>query len=81
MIEAGLPPASSTSSTATRKRSTPSSTIPISRRFGFVGSSPIAQYIYERAAATGKRCAMLSAAPRTTPIVMPDADMDQTVDA
>jgi malonate-semialdehyde dehydrogenase (acetylating)/methylmalonate-semialdehyde dehydrogenase len=43
----------------------------------FVGSTPIAQYIYSNAANTGKRCQALGGAM----IVMPDADMDQAVDA
>ena len=47
---------------------------------GFVGSSPIAQYIYERAAAHGKRCQCFGGA-KNHAIVMPDADMDQAVDA
>ena len=47
---------------------------------GFVGSSAIAQYIYERAAATGKRAQCFGGA-KNHAIVMPDADMDQTVDA
>jgi malonate-semialdehyde dehydrogenase (acetylating)/methylmalonate-semialdehyde dehydrogenase len=47
---------------------------------GFVGSSAIAQYIYERAAATGKRCQCFGGAKNHL-IVMPDADMDQTADA
>ena len=47
---------------------------------GFVGSSPIAQYIYERAAATGKRAQCFGGA-KNHAIIMPDADMDQTVDA
>src|SRR5712675_502806 len=47
---------------------------------GFVGSSPIAQYIYERAAATGKRAQCFGGA-KNHAVVMPDADMDQTVDA
>src|SRR5438046_2371042 len=47
---------------------------------GFVGSSPIAQYIYERAAASGKRAQCFGGA-KNHAIVMPDADMDQTVDA
>ena len=47
---------------------------------GFVGSSAIAQYIYERAAATGKRAQCFGAA-KNHAIIMPDADMDQTVDA
>jgi malonate-semialdehyde dehydrogenase (acetylating) / methylmalonate-semialdehyde dehydrogenase len=65
---------------ATRKRSTPSSTIPISRAVGFDGSSPIAQYIYERSAATSKRCQYLGGANNHA-ILMPDAGMDQAVDA
>ncbi len=47
---------------------------------GFVGSSSIAQYIYERAAATGKRAQCFGGA-KNHMIVMPDADMDQAVDA
>ncbi|WP_298103558.1 CoA-acylating methylmalonate-semialdehyde dehydrogenase [Bradyrhizobium sp.] len=47
---------------------------------GFVGSSSIAQYIYERAAANGKRVQCFGGAKNHL-IIMPDADMDQTVDA
>ena len=47
---------------------------------GFVGSTPIAQYIYGRAAAAGKRAQCFGGAKNHL-IVMPDADMDQTVDA
>src|ERR1700678_1808717 len=47
---------------------------------GFVGSSPIAQYIYERAAASGKRCQCFGGA-KNHALVMPDADMDKAVDA
>ncbi|MBN8959770.1 MAG: CoA-acylating methylmalonate-semialdehyde dehydrogenase [Rhizobiales bacterium] len=47
---------------------------------GFVGSSSIAQYIYERAAQTGKRAQCFGGA-KNHMIVMPDADMDQAVDA
>jgi malonate-semialdehyde dehydrogenase (acetylating)/methylmalonate-semialdehyde dehydrogenase len=50
------------------------------RAVGFVGSSAIAQYIYERAAATGKRAQCFGGA-KNHAIVMPDADMDQAVDA
>jgi len=46
----------------------------------FVGSTPIARYIYETAAKTGKRCQALGGA-KNHMIVMPDADMDQVVDA
>src|SRR5436190_16962723 len=50
------------------------------KAIGFVGSTPIAQYIYERAAQTGKRCQCFGGA-KNHAIVMPDADMDQAVDA
>src|SRR5450631_1494711 len=46
----------------------------------FVGSTPIARYIYETAATTGKRCQALGGA-KNHMIIMPDADMDQAVDA
>ena len=46
----------------------------------FVGSTPIARYIYETAARTGKRCQALGGA-KNHMIVMPDADLDQAVDA
>ena len=46
----------------------------------FVGSTPIARYIYETATRTGKRCQALGGA-KNHMIIMPDADMDQAVDA
>src|SRR5919112_1781753 len=46
----------------------------------FVGSTPIARYIYETAALTGKRCQALGGA-KNHMIIMPDADLDQAVDA
>jgi malonate-semialdehyde dehydrogenase (acetylating)/methylmalonate-semialdehyde dehydrogenase len=47
---------------------------------GFVGSSPIAQYVYSRATANGKRAQCFGGA-KNHMIIMPDADMDQAVDA
>ena len=47
---------------------------------GFVGSTPIARYIYGRATASGKRAQCFGGAKNHL-IIMPDADMDQTVDA
>jgi malonate-semialdehyde dehydrogenase (acetylating)/methylmalonate-semialdehyde dehydrogenase len=47
---------------------------------GFVGSTPIAQYIYTQAAAHGKRAQCFGGA-KNHMIVMPDADMDQVADA
>ncbi|MGB3036406.1 MAG: CoA-acylating methylmalonate-semialdehyde dehydrogenase [Methyloceanibacter sp.] len=46
----------------------------------FVGSTPVAEYIYARGAAAGKRVQALGGA-KNHMIVMPDADMDQAVDA
>ena len=44
----------------------------------FVGSTPIAEYIYSTASAHGKRCQALGGA-KNHAIVMPDADMDNAV--
>ncbi len=46
----------------------------------FVGSTPIAQYIYETGAHHGKRVQALGGA-KNHMVVMPDADLDQAVDA
>ena len=46
----------------------------------FVGSTPIAQYIYTTGAANGKRVQALGGA-KNHMVVMPDADMDQAADA
>ncbi|MEM5325019.1 CoA-acylating methylmalonate-semialdehyde dehydrogenase [Paraburkholderia sp. JHI2823] len=46
----------------------------------FVGSTPIANYIYETGAKHGKRVQALGGA-KNHMVVMPDADMDQAVDA
>jgi malonate-semialdehyde dehydrogenase (acetylating) / methylmalonate-semialdehyde dehydrogenase len=47
---------------------------------GFVGSSDIAHYIYSKAAANGKRAQCFGGA-KNHMIVMPDADLDNAVDA
>jgi malonate-semialdehyde dehydrogenase (acetylating)/methylmalonate-semialdehyde dehydrogenase len=47
---------------------------------GFVGSTPIAQYVYSRGTANGKRVQCFGGA-KNHMIIMPDADMDQAVDA
>ena len=46
----------------------------------FVGSTPIARYIYSTGAANGKRVQGLGGA-KNHAVVMPDADMDKAVDA
>ena len=48
------------------------------RAISFVGSSPVAQYIYSRAAAAGKRVQCQGGAKNPV-IVMPDADIEMTV--
>ena len=47
---------------------------------GFVGSTPIAHYVYSRGTANGKRVQCFGGA-KNHMIIMPDADMDQVVDA
>ena len=47
---------------------------------GFVGSSDVAQYVYAQGAATGKRVQCFGGA-KNHMVILPDADMDQTVDA
>jgi len=46
----------------------------------FVGSTPIAEYIYSTASANGKRCQALGGA-KNHAIIMPDADLENTVNA
>jgi len=46
----------------------------------FVGSTPIAEYIYQQGTARGKRVQALGGA-KNHMIVMPDADLDQAADA
>jgi malonate-semialdehyde dehydrogenase (acetylating) / methylmalonate-semialdehyde dehydrogenase len=47
---------------------------------GFVGSTAIAHYVYSKATAAGKRAQCFGGA-KNHMIIMPDADMDQAVDA
>ncbi|MFP3383075.1 MULTISPECIES: CoA-acylating methylmalonate-semialdehyde dehydrogenase [Tritonibacter] len=47
---------------------------------GFVGSTPIAQYIYGRAATNGKRAQCFGGA-KNHMLIMPDADLDKAADA
>jgi malonate-semialdehyde dehydrogenase (acetylating)/methylmalonate-semialdehyde dehydrogenase len=46
----------------------------------FVGSTPVARSIYERATASGKRCQALGGA-KNHMVVLPDADIDMAADA
>ncbi len=53
---------------------------PTIQAVSFVGSTPIAEYVYRTATATGKRVQALGGA-KNHMIVMPDADLDQAADA
>jgi malonate-semialdehyde dehydrogenase (acetylating)/methylmalonate-semialdehyde dehydrogenase len=55
-------------------------THPDIKAIGFVGSTPIAEYVYVTGTAHGKRVQCFGGA-KNHMIVMPDADMDQAVDA
>src|SRR5438034_10792965 len=46
----------------------------------FVGSTPVAKYIYTHATAQGKRCQALAGA-KNHMVVLPDADIDMAADA
>jgi malonate-semialdehyde dehydrogenase (acetylating)/methylmalonate-semialdehyde dehydrogenase len=50
------------------------------KAIGFVGSTAIGEYIYARGTAHGKRVQAFGGA-KNHMVIMPDADMDQTVDA
>ncbi len=53
---------------------------PLVRAVSFVGSTPVAKYIYQTAAMEGKRVQALGGAKNHL-VVMPDADLPKTVDA
>ena len=53
---------------------------PLVKAVSFVGSTPVARYIYATAAAEGKRVQALGGAKNHL-VVMPDADMPKTVEA
>jgi malonate-semialdehyde dehydrogenase (acetylating)/methylmalonate-semialdehyde dehydrogenase len=50
---------------------------PVVRAISFVGSSPVAKYVYSRAAANGKR-AQCAGGAKNPVVVLPDADMEMT---
>jgi malonate-semialdehyde dehydrogenase (acetylating)/methylmalonate-semialdehyde dehydrogenase len=53
---------------------------PSIKAVSFVGSTPIAEYVYQTGTANGKRVQALGGA-KNHMVIMPDADMDQAVDA
>jgi len=50
------------------------------RAVSFVGSTPIAEYVYQRGTRAGKRVQALGGA-KNHMVIMPDADLDQAADA
>ena len=79
-IEAGLPPGVFQVVQGDKEAVDAIIAHPDIKAIGFVGSSDIAQYIYAGAAAHGKRSQCFGGA-KNHMIVMPDADLDQAVDA
>jgi malonate-semialdehyde dehydrogenase (acetylating) / methylmalonate-semialdehyde dehydrogenase len=53
---------------------------PLVRAISFVGSSPVAKYVYQTAAAEGKRVQALGGAKNHL-VVMPDANLEKSVEA
>jgi malonate-semialdehyde dehydrogenase (acetylating)/methylmalonate-semialdehyde dehydrogenase len=79
-LEAGLPPGVLNVVNGDKESVNAILDDPDIKAVGFVGSTPIAQYIYSRAAAAGKRAQCFGGA-KNHALIMPDADLDQTVDA
>ena len=80
MIEAGLPPGILNVVNGGKEAVDAILDDPDIAAVGFVGSTPIAEYVYTRGTATGKRVQCFGGA-KNHMIVMPDADMDQATDA
>ena len=80
MIEAGLPPGILNVVNGDKEAVDAILDDPDIQAVGFVGSTPIAEYIYSRGCAAGKRVQCFGGA-KNHMIIMPDADMDQAVDA
>jgi len=79
-LEAGLPPGVLNVVNGDKEAVDTLLTDPRVKAIGFVGSSSIAEYVYSTGCAHGKRVQCFGGA-KNHMIVMPDADMDQTVDA
>lgn len=80
MLEAGLPEGILNVVNGDKEAVDAVLTDPDIQAVGFVGSTPIAEYVYTTGTAHGKRVQCFGGA-KNHMIVMPDADMDQTVDA
>jgi malonate-semialdehyde dehydrogenase (acetylating)/methylmalonate-semialdehyde dehydrogenase len=80
LIEAGLPPGVLNVVNGDKEAVDTILGDPRIAAIGFVGSSSVAEYIYATGCANGKRVQCFGGA-KNHMIVMPDADMDQAVDA
>jgi malonate-semialdehyde dehydrogenase (acetylating)/methylmalonate-semialdehyde dehydrogenase len=79
-LEAGLPPGILNVVNGDKEAVDAILDDPDIKAVGFVGSTPIAHYVYSRAAAAGKRAQCFGGA-KNHMIIMPDADLNQAVDA
>src|SRR6266853_2654894 len=80
LVEAGLPAGVLNVVNGDKEAVDTLITDPRIKAVGFVGSSTIAEYIYATGCAAGKRVKCFCGA-KNHMIIMPDADMDQAVDA
>jgi malonate-semialdehyde dehydrogenase (acetylating) / methylmalonate-semialdehyde dehydrogenase len=79
-LEAGLPAGALNVVNGDKEAVDAILTDPDIKAVGFVGSTPIAEYVFKTSTAHGKRAQCFGGA-KNHMIVMPDADMDQAVDA
>jgi malonate-semialdehyde dehydrogenase (acetylating) / methylmalonate-semialdehyde dehydrogenase len=79
-VEAGLPPGVLNVVNGDKEAVDALLVHPDIKAVGFVGSTPIAQYIYSTASAHGKRAQCFGGA-KNHMVVLPDADMDLVVDS
>jgi malonate-semialdehyde dehydrogenase (acetylating)/methylmalonate-semialdehyde dehydrogenase len=79
-VEAGLPPGILNVVNGDKEAVDAILEEPRIKAVGFVGSTPIAAYIYENAAKHGKRAQCFGGA-KNHMVIMPDADMELAVDA
>ena len=79
-LEAGLPPGIFNVVNGDKEAVDAIIEDPDIKAIGFVGSTPIAEYIYGRGCSHGKRVQCFGGA-KNHMVIMPDADMDQAVDA
>jgi malonate-semialdehyde dehydrogenase (acetylating) / methylmalonate-semialdehyde dehydrogenase len=80
LVEAGAPPGVLNVVIGDKEAVDTLLTDPRVQAVSFVGSTPIARYVYATAAAHGKRVQAMGGAKNHL-VVLPDADVEQTVDA